>query len=98
MVTCEFRHSLITPAYNRASWLSGLYAHLLELEYASKDFEWIIIDDGSQDATPRIVSGFIAEGRLNIRYVRQENATLDRRIWASTSLKIGLSNSHEGVS
>lgn len=73
MVTCEFKHSLITPAYNRASWLSGLYAHLLELEYASKDFEWIIIDDGSQDETPRVVSGFITEGRLNIRYVRQEN-------------------------
>lgn len=41
--------SIITPAYNRAYILNELYESLKK--QTSKEFEWIVIDDGSTDNT-----------------------------------------------
>ena len=41
--------SICTPTYNRAHCLDRLYNSLVN--QTSKDFEWIIIDDGSNDKT-----------------------------------------------
>lgn len=63
--------TIFTPAYNRAHTLPRTYASLLS--QTSKDFEWLIIDDGSSDGTKELVEGWIAEGRIPIRYVYQQN-------------------------
>lgn len=45
--------SVFTPTYNRAYILENLYRSLLE--QTSYDFEWIIVDDGSEDGTEELV-------------------------------------------
>lgn len=51
--------SIITPTFNRASTLVRLFDSLLK--QSCKDFEWIIIDDGSVDETRKVVNDFIRE-------------------------------------
>ena len=63
--------SIVTPTYNRAGNLPVLYQSLLA--QISKDFEWLIIDDGSQDNTEEIVDGFVKDGCVTISYVYKEN-------------------------
>jgi glycosyltransferase involved in cell wall biosynthesis len=63
--------TVFTPTYNRASTLEGLYKSLCEQTFSP--FEWLIVDDGSADNTGELVRSFIAGGRLEIRYIRQEN-------------------------
>lgn len=41
--------SIITPTYNRAKTLHRVFESLEKQTY--KNFEWIIIDDGSTDET-----------------------------------------------
>ncbi len=63
--------TVFTPTYNRGHLLEGLYESLLR--QTSKDFEWVIVDDGSKDDTHEVVQVFIAEGRIPIVYEYQEN-------------------------
>lgn len=63
--------TIFTPAYNRAHTIGRTYESLLR--QTSKDFEWLIIDDGSSDNTKDIVEKWIAENKITIRYIRQEN-------------------------
>lgn len=63
--------TIVTPTYNRANTLIVLYQSLLA--QTSKDFDWLIIDDGSQDNTKEIVAGFVDEGLIPISYVYKEN-------------------------
>jgi glycosyltransferase involved in cell wall biosynthesis len=44
------------------------------------DFEWLIVDDGSEDNTEIVVNSFIAESELAIRYIKQENGGKHRAI------------------
>jgi len=64
--------TVFTPTYNRAHTLPRLYASLLA--QTARNFEWLVIDDGSSDGTRELVEGWTAEGRLPIRYRWQENA------------------------
>lgn len=63
--------TVFTPAYNRAHTLHLGYEALLR--QTCKDFVWLIVNDGSQDHTARLVQGWMAEGKIDIRYVHQEN-------------------------
>lgn len=63
--------TIFTPAYNRAHTLHLGYEALLR--QTCKDFEWLIIDDGSTDNTRELVEGWIAENKIPIRYHYQEN-------------------------
>lgn len=63
--------TIFTPTYNRAHLLGRTYESLCK--QTSKDFEWLIIDDGSSDGTNELVKEWIVEGRLPIRYIWQEN-------------------------
>ena len=48
--------SIVTPAFNEASNLESLYTRLVRFfERASGDWEWIVVDDHSQDDTFAIV-------------------------------------------
>ncbi len=60
--------SIITPTYNRASKLSNAFNSLKNQTF--KDFEWIIIDDGSTDNTNQVVSDFMENCSFEIKYIK----------------------------
>ncbi len=64
--------TIFTPAYNRAHTLPRTYASLLAQK--SRDFVWLIIDDGSTDGTEDLVRGWMnSDNGFEIRYIRKEN-------------------------
>ena len=63
--------SVITPTYNRAYILSACYESLVK--QTCKDFEWVVVDDGSSDNTEELVKAFIEENKIKIKYIKQEN-------------------------
>ncbi len=70
--------TVFTPTYNRAHLLGRLYESLCEQRFT--DFEWVIVDDGSTDGTASLVQGFIAERRIDIKYLSQANGGKHRAI------------------
>ena len=65
--------TVFTPTYQRRSTLTRVYNSLLNQTMSRSEFEWIIVDDGSTDGTGDLVSQFVGESDLNIRYFRQPN-------------------------
>ena len=63
--------TIFTPTYNRAYILPRLFQSLKNQK--ATNFEWLIIDDGSNDDTEDVVEKFIAEADFNIRYYKQNN-------------------------
>ena len=63
--------TIFTPAYNRAHTLPRTYQSLCR--QTCKDFEWLVIDDGSSDGTRELVARWIDEAKIDIRYIYQEN-------------------------
>ncbi|MDR0892709.1 MAG: glycosyltransferase family 2 protein [Mediterranea sp.] len=63
--------TVFTPAYNRAHTIGRTYESLCR--QTSKDFCWLVIDDGSSDHTGELVKGWMAEGKIPIRYIYQQN-------------------------
>ncbi|MBS4205817.1 glycosyltransferase family 2 protein [Lederbergia citrea] len=63
--------TVFTPTYNRAYCLEHCYRSLFR--QTSKDFIWLIIDDGSTDGTKQLVDGWIRENVIEIRYIWQAN-------------------------
>lgn len=70
--------TVFTPTYNRAYILPQLYQSLCK--QSCSDFEWLIVDDGSNDNTRQLVSQWIDQGVINIRYYRQQNGGKHRAI------------------
>lgn len=65
----RFVFTVLTPTYNRAHTLPRVYKSLKAQTF--KDFEWLIVDDGSTDHTGELVRQWIEEGVLSVRYIRQ---------------------------
>lgn len=66
--------TVFTPTYNRAHTLARTYRSLCA--QTRRDFEWLVVDDGSTDGTRSLVEGFMAEGRIPVRYIYKENGGL----------------------
>lgn len=64
--------TVFTPTYNRAHTLTRLYESLCK--QTCKDFEWLIVDDGSSDNTTELVEQFIMKENIRIRYFLQNNS------------------------
>lgn len=62
---------VITTTFNRGYCIHQVYNSLLTQD--SKDFMWLIIDDGSTDNTKDIINRFISEGKIEIKYIWQQN-------------------------
>ena len=67
------RFSIIIPSYNRADELAELLGSLERLQFPRDQFEVIVSDDGSTDATAQLVQDFIQHAKLNLVYLTQEN-------------------------
>ncbi len=63
--------TVFTPSFNRAYSLPKSYESLKR--QTSKDFLWLIIDDGSDDHTKELVASWIKEGAVPIHYHYQNN-------------------------
>ncbi len=71
--------TVFTPAYNRAYTLERLYDSLKS--QTIKDFEWLVIDDGSKDNTEELFSKWLKEKNdFNINYVKVKNGGKQRAI------------------
>lgn len=63
--------TIFTPTFNRSHTLSRVYNSLLN--QTSKNFEWLIVDDGSYDETSTLVSKWMSDNVIPIRYIKQQN-------------------------
>lgn len=68
------RLTIFTPTYNRAHTIGRTYQSLCR--QSSKEFDWLIVDDGSTDHTAAIVEEWLSENKITIRYVYKENGGL----------------------
>lgn len=70
------KFTIFTPTFNRKELLGKLYSSLQNQTY--RDFEWLIVDDGSTDGTEERVKEFINEKKLDIKYFYTENGGKQR--------------------
>lgn len=68
----DYHITVFTPTFNRCHTLERLYKSLLNQEY--KNFEWLIVDDGSTDETEELVTRFKKEQKIIITYFKQKNS------------------------
>ena len=64
-------HVLPRHTLNRAHVLHRVYDSLRAQTF--RDFEWLVVDDGSTDGTGALVAAWRAEADFPIRYRYQEN-------------------------
>lgn len=65
--------TIFTPTYNRKKTLERLYKSLTKQTF--KDFEWLIVDDGSTDDTKEYIQSLINSlTDFKIRYYYQKNS------------------------
>ena len=70
--------TIFTPTYNRAYSLERLYKSLVT--QSLKDFEWLVVDDGSTDNTEELINKFVSDNKVKICYFKQENGGKHRAI------------------
>ena len=70
----QYVFTVFTATYNRAHTLDRVYDSLKAQTY--RDFEWLIVDDGSTDNTRELVEQWQQKNLVPIRYIYQENAHL----------------------
>ena len=70
------KFTIFTPTFNRKELLEKLYKSLQKQTY--KDFEWLIVDDGSADGTKEKAEEFLSQKKLDIKYYFKENGGKQR--------------------
>ena len=63
--------TVLTPTYNRADTLKKCYTSLIS--QTNKNFEWLIVDDGSTDNTEQLIKEFAKNDLISINYIRKPN-------------------------
>lgn len=71
MIEPAYRFTVLTPTFNRASTLGRVYESLCH--QTLRDFEWVVVDDGSTDNTREVVLAWQARADFPIRYFWQNN-------------------------
>ena len=79
--------TVFTPTYNRAYIIVELYKSLCN--QSNRNFEWVIVDDGSTDNTQELITSFIDEKKIDIVYFKQANGGKHRAINRGVSLALG---------
>lgn len=71
--------TVFTPTYNRAYIIENLYRSLQR--QTCRDFEWLVVDDGSSDNTEAVFTAWLKEDNdFPIRYYKKENGGKCRAI------------------
>lgn len=66
-----YKITVFTPTYNRAHIIERLYNSLQRQNF--RDFEWLVVDDGSVDHTQELIERLKTEANFSIRYHKKEN-------------------------
>lgn len=78
--------TVFTPTYNRGDLLNNAFDSLCK--QSCKDFEWLIVDDGSSDNTEQVVQKYIDENRIPVRYFKKPNGG------KHTAINLGVQKAH----
>ena len=70
----SMRFSIIVPVYNVEKYVKKCLESIVNQTY--RDYEVIIVNDGSTDGSIRIVNQFIEEDPNRIRLINQQNKGL----------------------
>ena len=65
----QYKITVCTPTYNRGHLLIKLYNSFKQQEF--KEFQWLVVDDGSNDNTEEIIKKFIDENIIKIKYIKK---------------------------
>ena len=63
--------TVLTPTYNRGGRLQSLWNSLQK--QTVKDFEWLVVDDGSTDGTKNLITQLQEKSDFPIRYIYKNN-------------------------
>jgi glycosyltransferase involved in cell wall biosynthesis len=63
--------TVFTPTYNRADLLPVLYKSLVA--QTSKDFEWIVVNDGDSDNTKQLLTEWENSKTIAIKVIHTAN-------------------------
>lgn len=63
--------TVFTTTYNRSNLLKRVYKSLLK--QTNRNFEWLVVDDGSTDNTKELVESWIEDKEMSIKYIFKEN-------------------------
>lgn len=63
--------TIITPCYNPSTTIGRTIESVKRQDF--RDFEYIIVDDGSQDDLDSIVMPFLDEADFPVMYIKEEN-------------------------
>ncbi len=67
----KYTFTVFTPTYNRAHTLHRVYESLRAQTF--RNFEWLVVDDGSTDHTRKVIRAWQTSASFPIRYVHQPN-------------------------
>jgi glycosyltransferase involved in cell wall biosynthesis len=91
--------SVVVPTYNRAQLLRDCLKSLLVQDYPRDQYEIIVVDDGSEDETARLVASLCEHSnRLSVRCCRQRlgiNRARNEGIIASRGEVVGIVDDDE---
>jgi len=76
MVASELRRpkiSVTVPTYNRAETFRRTLAHLADQELDAADYEVVIVDDGSSDATRPVIEQWMERAPCRVQHIHQSN-------------------------
>lgn len=71
----QMKLSIIIPVYNVEPWIERCLESIYLQNIDEKDYEVVVVDDGSQDNSIKIVEHFV-ECKTNIRIIHQNNQGL----------------------
>ena len=63
--------TVLTPTFNRGGRLQSLWDSLQK--QTVKDFEWLVVDDGSTDGTKDLITQLQEKSDFPIRYIYKSN-------------------------
>jgi glycosyltransferase involved in cell wall biosynthesis len=72
LVTNAPLFTVFTPTYNRAHTLRRVYDSLCA--QTLRDFEWLVVDDGSTDNTAALIADWAKSADFSIRYFKQDHS------------------------
>lgn len=76
--------TVLTPTFNREKKLQVLWNSLQR--QTAKDFEWLVVDDGSTDNTENLIKQIQEKSNFSVRYISKNNGG------KHTALNVGIQN------